>query len=790
LSEAVLDDVANALSTWITDQVTMTRMIASHPDVIEACRDPQDPAKRAAAEAYVMTFYDAYGYHENFPLAARFDEDEAFSLTVNGESVEIVSGSFFIDTVEGQTLGKGSTKSYILATFAGEEDFISVVYPSILRGNPIFVIAQPVRYRDEVVGAAIVAPQMDYFTNIFVQNQELGETGHMIFFDDRGMLIAHPDTENILNEESQDVYDSITSRIMAGESAFFADSIGGENRFYVGRAISLPEGQLENEWYMFVSMSADEVLQASTQFLVLLVGIIVGLFFFLGVSVYIVVRRVLVNPMNEMVAVADKIAVGEIDQDISIQREDELGSLIHAFQRMIDYFREMSQVSGKLAEGDLTMDVVPLSEKDVFGNAFKRMVENLRALISQVIATTSDVHDASAELAAVANQASISTGQIATTVQQVAHGAQQQTEAATQTAVIMEQMGRSIEGVAKGAQEQAQAVSRSSEITARMTEAIQQVSANAQDSAKSASGAAGISQEGAAIVRENIEGMQHIKEKVDTSAVKVEEMGDRSEQIGAIIETIDDIASQTNLLALNAAIEAARAGEHGKGFAVVAEEVRKLAERTVSATKEITDLISIVQATVVEAVTAMGESAREVEAGTRKANDAGSALQSILEAVEDVNRQVGEISQAAEEMSSSSDELVASMDAVSAVVEENTAATEEMAAGSSEFTQAIDGVASISEENSAAVEEVSAAAEEMNAQVEAVTASAASLADMAEQLKSFVDRFHIPYAEAAVDDDNDVVTDDSAQPEPIFQTDLVEEPEKVMHGSNGGGEHS
>jgi len=747
LSESMLDEVTYALNTWISDQLTMARMIAAHPDVIAASLDPQDPEKRAQAAAYVNTFYDAYGYHENFPLAARFDDDESFTIVENGERINIVSGSFFVDTVDGQTLGKGSGKSYIAATFAGQDDFISVVYPSILRGNPIFVIAQPVRNNDEVVGAAIVAPQMDYFTNIFVQNQDIGETGYMIFFDDRGMLIAHPDTETILNEESMTNYDPITSRVIAGETVFFAETAEGENRLFVGRAVNLPEGELENNWYMAVSIATSEVYQSSQNFLIAL-GVAAGLIFLiLIVGVYFIIRKILIRPMNQMITVADRLAMGDVNQTIEINREDELGTLADAFGRMIAYFREMAVVSEQMAAGDLRIDIEPLSDSDEFGNAFKRMIKSLRALIGQVKATTGEVSAASAQLSMIANQASRATGQIASTVQQVALGAQQQTEAATQTAVTMEQMGRSIEGVARGAQEQAQAVSSSSEITSRITAAIQQVSTNAQESAKSASSAATISREGAAIVRDNIEGMQQIKQKVDLSSIKVEEMGKRSEQIGAIIETIDDIASQTNLLALNAAIEAARAGEHGKGFAVVAEEVRKLAERTVTATKEITDLITIVQSTVLEAVTAMGDSAREVEAGTTKANDADSALHSILEAIEAVNGQVEEISRAAEEMATSSDELVSSMDSVSAVVEENTAATEEMAAGSNEFTKAIDSIASVSEENSAAVEEVSSAAEEMNAQVEEVTASAENLADMAAQLQDYVARFRIPESE-------------------------------------------
>jgi methyl-accepting chemotaxis protein len=235
--------------------------------------------------------------------------------------------------------------------------------------------------------------------------------------------------------------------------------------------------------------------------------------------------------------------------------------------------------------------------------------------------------------------------------------------------------------------------------------------------------------------------MASIKAKVGASAAKVRLMGQHSEQIGAIVETIDDIASQTNLLALNAAIEAARAGEHGKGFAVVADEVRKLAEKSATATKEIAGLIRGIQATVGEAVSAMDDGAREVELGVAQANESGQALAAIQSAADAVSQQVREIAEAAERMSASSGELAGAMEAVSAVVEENTAATEEMAAGSSEVTQSIQHIAEVSDQSSSAVQQVTVSVDQMTAQVEAVTGSAQALAEMAQDMQHTIARF-------------------------------------------------
>jgi len=335
------------------------------------------------------------------------------------------------------------------------------------------------------------------------------------------------------------------------------------------------------------------------------------------------------------------------------------------------------------------------------------------------------------------------TEQIADTIQQIARGISQETESITQTSQSVEQMSRAIDGVAKGASDQSEAVNLTAESTARINQDIDEVTQGISIVAENSVGAQKNAADGQQAMQINLEGMSAILTQVNLSSKKVEEMGQISQNIGVMLETISEIADQTNLLALNAAIEAARAGEAGKGFAVVADEVRKLAERSSTATKEIEDLVKHIQLTVTEAVAAMHESTAEVDRGVENSNLANQALLQIIESVTQMSEQAEKVNLTAISMRKAADELTGSVERVSAVVEENTAATEEMAAGSQSVVEAIENISSVSEENNAAVEEVSASTEEMSAQANEVAELAHSAANIARELSDSVSIFHL-----------------------------------------------
>lgn len=258
-------------------------------------------------------------------------------------------------------------------------------------------------------------------------------------------------------------------------------------------------------------------------------------------------------------------------------------------------------------------------------------------------------------------------------------------ESSAQVAVAASQVNSTAERIATGAEEvasQAATVATSGE---EMSATSGDIAQNCQMAAAGAQQASQSAHAGAEVVEKTVMVMGQIAEKVKESARTVESLGARSDQIGAIIGTIEDIADQTNLLALNAAIEAARAGEQGRGFAVVADEVRALAERTTRATREIGEMIKAIQGETKGAVAAMEQGVRQVETGTLEAAKSGAALGDILEQINAVVMQVNQIATAAEEQTATTSEISNNMMQITQVVQDTASGAHQSATAAAQL---------------------------------------------------------------------------------------------------------
>jgi len=421
---------------------------------------------------------------------------------------------------------------------------------------------------------------------------------------------------------------------------------------------------------------------------------------FIGVVVARRTAKSITEPLRHLITVAQEIGdSGDLDQNIDIHRNDEIGALATTFNNMVAYLKEMASVSMAVAEGDLTVEVAPRSKRDTLGNAFLRMNHGLQEIVratrdgaSQVSAGSNQVAGAADESAKVSVQASSAIEEVTST---------------------MHEMSINVQNVVKNTQVQASSVAETSASIDQMVTSIQRVA----DTAKVLLDIAHRSREevvtGIGTMEKATDGLNRTNRAIQSSAEIINILGHRADDIGKIIEVIDDLAEQTNLLALNAAIEAARAGEHGLGFAVVADEVRKLAEKSTQSTKEIADLIQSIQREARQAVENMEHSTRIVEEGLSLGNDLGAALHKISDVVTEVYKFSQEIGAATNEQSVGSSQIAKATNRLTEITQEINSAVEEQASGAQAVVRAMDKMRELVQQSASSSTELSAAAEQM-----------------------------------------------------------------------------
>jgi methyl-accepting chemotaxis protein len=421
----------------------------------------------------------------------------------------------------------------------------------------------------------------------------------------------------------------------------------------------------------------------------------------LGVAIAYTTAKSITEPLGNLMRVAEQIGnAGDLEHEIDVKRDDEIGGLARTFSKMVTYLKEMAAVSEAIAEGKLTVQVEPRSKNDTLGNAFARMTQGLRNLVrngrdaaSQVASASNQVAEASDESAKVSLQTSSAIDEVTST---------------------MHEMSVNVQNMVKSTQVQASSVSETSASIDQMVASIQRVADTAKVLLDISNRSREEVQSGISTMDKATEGLTKINTTIRSSGQIIDVLGQRADDIGKIIEVIDDLAEQTNLLALNAAIEAARAGEHGLGFAVVADEVRKLAEKSAQSTKEISELIQSIQKEARKAVENMDQSTGIVNEGLGLGQELNGALHKISNVVTEVYKFAQEIGAATNEQSHGSAQIARATTRLNEITHEINSAVEEQASGAQAVVRAMERMRELVQQTTSSSTELAASAEQMS----------------------------------------------------------------------------
>lgn len=485
------------------------------------------------------------------------------------------------------------------------------------------------------------------------QNIDMGEYGYFVVFDENGKTVAHP------TKEGQDMMDAKDENgvLFVKEQISKAESGGGFTTY----KFALPDNPNKIESKITYAAKSPEwgwYISAGTYLIDFNSGankILSTLFISLGAA----------------------LALGAI--------------IIYYFANSFSKpIIEIAKSAEKIAGNDLSIEITNVKNKDEIGDlakSFNHMVTSLRAMIQNIDEASQQVASTSEELLASSEQTSQATELITESIQQIAVGSESSLKGTIEATEVVSEISKGMDQIAQNIQEVSDASFQTSQAAKTGNETI----------------------------KDSIEQMNLVHHSTEEMSKVITSLGGKSQEISQVISLITNIAEQTNLLALNAAIEAARAGEHGKGFAVVADEVRKLAEQSGHATKDVGQLISEIQKEVDQTVRAMEMGQNRVKEGIVSVNNAGKAFKEITIQVDLVSSQIQDVSAAIEEINASTDQLV----------------------------QTINEAQKIAEQGAGYSQNVAASAEEQNASMEEIAAASGMLADMAEKLQQNVSSFKL-----------------------------------------------
>jgi methyl-accepting chemotaxis protein len=491
---------------------------------------------------------------------------------------------------------------------------------------------------------------------------KIGQTGHAWLVDEQNKAMAYEDKAMVEKQASMAEYPAV-QLARQGKTDVTVVTMDGVPVLSAQKV--LPQG-----WVLVVEMDQSEATAAASRMdtflrLVSLIAIVAILL------MAIVISRSLSRPISVMSAFVERLGSGDFTATLAMRRSDELGQMAVALGRMQETLRNhvldvKQAASGVRSSGHELSDAAATSAE-------------AQAAISEAFARTlTDVETATGQQQERLGSAKEAVVELVAAVEQIAKSASHQAEEVNEAAGVVQEVAGQATTVTEG--------------IGRVASAVEQAAATGQA--------------GRASLESVLNGIRSTNEQVSAAAQQVRDLGNRSEAIGTILSELTSIADQTNLLALNAAIEAARAGDAGRGFAVVAEEVRRLADRSVTSTREIGAILAALQDGVRAVSDAMDESAGVAQDGAARAGEARNALGALVVAIAASTDEARTIRQAASALTGAQERLTKTFETLAAVAEENSASAEEMAASGETVRQAIGELDALAMQNFAAIQGV------------------------------------------------------------------------------------
>jgi methyl-accepting chemotaxis protein len=396
-------------------------------------------------------------------------------------------------------------------------------------------------------------------------------------------------------------------------------------------------------------------------------------------------RKMVINPVKVLVDASSKLADGDLSFNVDIKSKDEMGRLSNSIKRSLvsisAVLRRIKEVSARVSSAAKTVEND--SKKIVDGTVLEaEAIGNISTSVEEMNAAISEIADGTEGLAASTEETAASMEEMVTSITQITGSSQELSVSVESTAASIEELSATINQVAHNSGELTLATGETQSAISQISSSVKEVEQSAKESAMlSEKVMKEASTYGMSSIEKTIQGMNEIKASVEKTADYITKLGGRSEEIGTILNVIDEITDQTTLLALNAAILAAQAGEHGKGFSVVADEIKNLAERTSVSTQEIATLIQSVQREMGDAVNAMEEGLKSVEIGFKVTDEAADALRKIVESSKKSSEMSMAIERSTSEQAMASKLVSNAMEKVLTMVEQIEKATQEQNKG-------------------------------------------------------------------------------------------------------------